>query len=269
MSYLLAFLRAYGKTPIVLVEFERAGVTYRYALAKRDYLWNGQTWRASSLDFSELNYTDEIKKDDFTLKNLLRDDPDFPDLTAVRDDPLKLTLRRGFVGVEEFIVVYKGQLSSTIPHRASVDLVFSSWSKALSRREAGFVAGRQCPWRLYSSQCGVNRATYATAGTATTYDAGVVTIGAASAQADGYYAGGLVQFDDDFRMIVRHVGSSLTLSGSFPRLADAVEGSGAAAVTIFPGCDKSLTTCRNRFNNIARNGSFPVMSDNPFTTRMN
>lgn len=269
MSYLLAFLRAYGKTPIVLVEFERAGSVFRYALARRDYTWNGQTWRASTLDFSELTYSDEIKKDDFTLKNLLRDDPDFADLMAVRDDPLKLTLRRGFVGVEEFIVVYKGKLSSSIPHRKSVDLIFSSWSKALSRREAGFVAGRQCPWRLYSPECGVDKAAFAIAGTATTYDAAVITVAAAAGQADGYFAGGLVEFGDDARMIVRHVGSSLTLSGKFPRLSDAIAGSGAAAVTIYPGCDKSLTTCRDRFNNIARNGSLPLMSDNPFTTRMN
>lgn len=268
-SYLLAFLRAYGKTPLVLAELTRAGETYRYALSRRDYVWGGFTWRASTLDFNELTYSQEIKKDDFTLLNFLKADADFAAVTGERDDPLRLTLRRGFVGVDEFIVVYKGALSTIVPHRTSVDLVFSSWSKALSRREDGFVATRQCPWRVYSSRCGLDQEAYASSGTVTAYDAGIVSIAAAAGEADGFFAGGLIRFDGDQRMIVKHVGASLWLTGSFPRLADAVLSAGSAAVELFPGCDKSATTCRDRFNNIEHNGSFPIMSDNPFTTRMN
>lgn len=267
-SYLLALLSAYGKTPIILVELSRGASVYRYGLTRRDYSWGGFTWRASPLDFDELNYSDEIKKDDFTLKNLPRDDPDFSELTAESDEPLKLKLRRGFAGVEEFIVVYMGTLASTRPHRKTVDLVFSSWGKALSRKAEGFVAMRQCPWRLYSPDCGVNQTSFGAEATATVYEGGIVTVAEAAGQADGFYTGGLIGFGTDQRMIVKHVGAELTLTSSFSRLADAITADGSAGVLIFPGCDKSLTTCRDRFNNIEHNGSFPVMSDNPFTTRM-
>ena len=80
--------------------------------------------------------------------------------------------------------------------------------------------------------------------------------------------GGILSYDGVRRMIVRHQGSELTLATPFPALAAAVEGSASAAVTIAPGCDKSLQTCLNRFDNIPRFGGFPQMTDNPFQRRV-
>ncbi len=98
----------------------------------------------------------------------------------------------------------------------------------------------------------------------TAYDAGVVTVTEGSDEANGFYSGGIIKFGDDTRTISKHVGDSLTLVGSFPALAAEIADSGTASVTIAPGCDKSTSTCLDRFDNIKHHLGFPVMRDNPF-----
>jgi len=269
--YLMALAQTWGKAPVWLVEFSRgegsAETTWFYHLGN-GYTWAGQAYAASPMLFDELSYTSEIRKDDFTLRDFPRADANLAEITGGDPGRLRLVLKRGFHGVDEFVVAWRGTLTATRPRRAAVDLVFGSWSRAAAARSDGFVIQRQCPWRLYGPDCGVVQADHEVAGSASAYADGTVTVAEADAAADGTYSGGLLTFDGDARMIVKHVGPALTLGGAFPALAAAIAGSGPQAVAVAPGCDKSLTTCLARFDNIAANGSFPIMGDNPFFTQV-
>lgn len=265
MSFLTKLAETYGKRPVWLVEITRGTTTWRWTMGASDYGYGGEVFAASSLWCDELNYSSEVRKDDFTLQGFPLSDAATQALIEPAEEITTLTLRRGFVGDSEFVVSINNAVKTHHTHQnKSVSLVFSTYAHDLNKRSAGFVAGRQCPWRLYDDNCGLNRPAFEEDGTCTSIIDGVADVNEASAHANGYYTGGIISFDGVRRMIVRHQGSELTLATPFPALAAAVP----AAVQIAPGCDKSLQTCLNRFDNIRRYGGFPQMTDNPFQRRV-
>lgn len=268
MSILANLLSVYGKRPIWLAEMTRGATVYRFRLGKPAIVYDGESFAASPLSFDELNYAADIRKDDFTLDGFALSNATTQALIAAGRTPLELRMIRGFEGSTEFVVSYIGRLSNLRFHmeddRRDVSLVFSSWGDDLSVGSPGPVAGRQCPWRLYSADCAVVEASFTDAATASAYASGVVTVAAAAGEASGYYTGGILTYAGESRTIEKHAGSALTLSSGFTALAAQIAGSGSAAVSIAAGCDKSLTTCRDRFSNIANNGSLPAMTDDPF-----
>jgi uncharacterized phage protein (TIGR02218 family) len=107
---------------------------------------------------------------------------------------------------------------------------------------------------LYQRGCRLNRASFAAAGTVSAVSGYTVTVSAASAQPDGFYLGGMIEDGAGvLRMIVNHVGSVLTLWRPIPGLEV------TDAVTIYPGCDRSLATCISKFDNRPNFGGFPWM----------
>lgn len=267
MSYLSKLLSLYGKRPVWLAEITRGSTTWRFHLGA-GFTHDGKLYEPSALNFDGITYSSEIRKDDFTLDGFPLSDPATQSLVAAAEVPTTLTLRRGFEGEPEFVIAYTGRLSAVKPGRRSYSLVWGSWSVDASRRGDGFVAQRQCPWRLYGTECGVAQATHEVAGTVTAFADGIATVAAADALADGTYAGGLLRFGTDQRTVVRHVGAALTLSGGFPALSAEITANGSAAVFIARGCDKSTATCAGTFGNIARFGGFPRMTDNPLERRV-
>lgn len=268
MSLRAALALPYGKRPVVLAEITRGAVTWRYHMGRADVILDGETFAGSTIGFDGITYSAEVRKDDLTLTGFPLSDSQTQELMAGGAVATSLVLRRGFEGFADFAIFYRGQMTAVKPQGREVSLVFASWSVDAGRRGDGFVAQRQCPWRVYSPECGAVLADHDVAGTATAYAAGVVTCAAADAAADGTYVGGLVMFGGDARMVVKHVGAALTLSGSFPALAAEIADAGTAAVTLAPGCDHSATTCRDRFDNIVNHMGFPLMADNPFVRRV-
>lgn len=263
---ILSALASYSRRPVWLVEITQGSNVYRYSMGSKSYVYEGQTFSASPLYFDEINYSSEIRKDDFTIKGLPLSDADTQAIIKTGLIPTSVRLIRGFEGSGEYVVSFSGRMSNLKFTARSVSLVCTSWAAVLASRLPGNPAQRQCPFRLYSTDCGVTRASFETAATADTYNSGIVNVAAASSEADGYYVGGIITFNGEGRSIEKHVSGGLTLSSPFLALEAEIASSGSASVSIAAGCDKSLTTCRDRFSNIENNGSFPGMSQNPFYT---
>ena len=61
------------------------------------------------------------------------------------------------------------------------------------------------------------------------------------------------------RPVVGHSGEDVLLRYPFPGLET------GDTVTVYPGCDKKMATCRDKFSNQARFGGFPwIPSTSPF-----
>lgn len=264
MSIAASLLAAYGKRPIWLAALTRGATVTRYRLGRGDIYYDGNTYTGSGLTFDELNYSQDIRKDDFTLENFALSDAATQALIAAGRSPLTIQLLQGFEGAAEFVVAYQGRLSNLKFGKRQVALVFSSWADDLSPRSPGAVAQRLCPWRLYGDECGVTQASFESSETASAYADAVVTVAGAAGEADGYYTGGLLTFGGEARTIEVHAGTSLTLSAGFPALADDITSAGSASVIIAAGCPKSPTVCRDRFSNIAAHGGFSAMTRDPF-----
>ena len=79
------------------------------------------------------------------------------------------------------------------------------------------------------------------------------------APADGYFTWGYVDASGEKRPITGHSGANIYLRYAFPGIET------GDTVTAYPGCDKKLATCRDKFNNKSRFGGFPwIPSTSPF-----
>jgi len=98
------------------------------------------------------------------------------------------------------------------------------------------------------------------AGTVSAVDGTALTVTGADGEADGYFVGGMIEFGGIFRFIVAHTGTSITLWREMPNL-EATD-----AVTLYPGCNRTLDHCTNKFSNTINYGGFPWLpNSNPFS----
>lgn len=112
----------------------------------------------------------------------------------------------------------------------------------LTRKLPNFMRQFFCCNVIYDASCRLNKADYAKE----IYIDGVngMTITAADLEgtAADYYAGGLLYYGDDVRMISANAGKTLTLRYPFPTTP-------MGTVTVCPGCDQLFKTCATRFHN--------------------
>lgn len=119
-----------------------------------------------------------------------------------------------------------------------------------------------CNWAVYSHGCGVDRELFKVQGTVGAISADTISVAAAGAKPDDWFAAGYVVRDatGELRWIVAHAGGVLTLVAPFLGLQS------GEALTMFPGCDGLELTCKDKFNNLPRHVGFPdVPRKNPFT----
>lgn len=174
--------------------------------------------------------------------------------------PMIVTIWRHHYEDAEFSVLWKGRVSwckwSGSVATLTSDSVFTLFRRAGLRR----VYQIGCPHALYSQACGLAAADWEVAGIASTVNGNLVSVAAAAGYANGYFSGGMIKVGDEYRMITAHAGADITLVDA---VADLVAGT---AVTLWPGCDRSIATCNVRFANVNNYGGLPYLpSKNPFS----
>lgn len=157
-------------------------------------------------------------------------------------------------------VSFKGQ-------RASI--VAEGVEKMLRVATPRFRYQPRCNHKLYSQgehSCGVLKADYEVSEVvqSVSSDGLTITLSDLSAYSDGYFNLGYLQPPDSGPvMITNHVGNNITIRYFIPILSALDE------VKIYPGCDKTPESCRDKFNNIGNPvlerffGFIYIPDDNP------
>lgn len=162
---------------------------------------------------------------------------------------LSLTIfERSTLGV--FTTAWKGRLASAAPGMLDYTLKMESVFTSLRRYGIRAKYQRNCRVPLYSRGCGVDPEDFAEPGTISVATGRVLTIVEADAFADGWFLGGMLRIaDGSLSYIVGHTGSQITLQRVYRSLYDVIQAGLPAVVTLYPGCDHSLDTCWDKFNN--------------------
>lgn len=155
--------------------------------------------------------------------------------------------------LENSELLFKGNISSPTFSGSEVrldciSLALSLTSVGLRRKFAG-----NCPYFLYKGSCGVQQVAYTDFVTVTGVVGEVVSTDM-EVKPDGYYRGGLLKIRNSHMMIANYTGNqNITLLAPVAglKVGDVVE--------ISAGCDKSKTTCQNRFNNYHRFGGWTTI----------
>lgn len=113
-----------------------------------------------------------------------------------------------------------------------------------------------CNHTLFNTECSLVKDDYKVDAVITLDDTKTIVSSASfedSEFGDGYFTGGEIAFEDEYRTIVNHEGEDLTLIYNMKTL---VSGSN---VSVYPGCDGRLETCRDKFDNIENSLGFPFI----------
>lgn len=92
----------------------------------------------------------------------------------------------------------------------------------------------------------------------------ILTVQNLNTKGDGWATGGYITFNaQDFRLVMAHTGSNVTLLIPFPTELNMLN----QPVDVFAGCDHRISTCKTKFNNVINYGGAAfVPLKNPFAT---
>lgn len=164
------------------------------------------------------------------------------------------------------VIIFLGKIADIQYNETGFEAEIMSFMKQLELN-IGQVYTSSCRHTLFGTAgagkvgfCGVNPATFTFTGAV----ASVVTnrwkftvSGAAAGKSNGYYSNGKVTFSSGQNngvsfVIKKHTGNEIELMLPTGRLITVGD-----TFTIQAGCDKSLETCKTKFNNILNFGGFP------------
>jgi uncharacterized phage protein (TIGR02218 family) len=122
----------------------------------------------------------------------------------------------------------------------------------------------QCPYVLYGYGCGVTKSNFTFASTVLINSTNKI-IYCGLMQSDGYFQNGVIEFTSGNnlgikRSIKSYTSGILTLNLPLPYVP-----SSGDTFTASCGCDKTMSTCKNKFNNLSNFGGTPYIP-NPDST---
>jgi uncharacterized phage protein (TIGR02218 family) len=265
MSYLGDEQSVHDSEPIELYEFTRGVLRYTYTSATEPVTFNSAVFKPVTMQRTSLESSGELGRAGIVV-TMPRDIAFLLDYRiAPPSEITTLTIYRKHRNApdSEALIIWMGRILSLKWPTSTIELncepIFTSMRRLGLRRQFS----RNCGHVLYGPQCGVNATAYKGTGEVTALVGNIATVTIAGDNGNNYYSGGYVQYEYDNRlerkMILRQIGLNLTLSGLPVGLT------GGMTVEIFPGCDHTLATCKNKFANTLNYGGFPwIPTKNPF-----
>lgn len=239
------------------VKIETPAATYRYTGGTRTLTIDGETYNPIPIGREELRLT-TVGEDGALSIHLPASNTLVQRWLALGVPPRDVTVtvyRQHSVGDPE--PVFRGVITSVAGQGHVVQCnVEARASITHGRRLPTITAGKTCPHILYDSgSCRVTRASFETSTTVASYNGREITV------VDSIGASGLKKYGElvhtasgERFTILSHVGKTVTLQVPIYGLAI------GDAVVIAHGCDHTVATCRDTFNNVANFGGFPNKS---------
>lgn len=185
-------------------------------------------------------------------------------LYSMPAEPVYVTIQKLQLDSMDYITEWVGKVIAVTWDMATANLECESLCSFEGKKFATDYINIICTKALYSEKCRVDKNNFAlfvyvdVSGNALISDT-----------FEGYqenaFAGGMVEFTIDYitrrQFIVKSSGNSIYLHRQIPFLESGMQ------VKVYPGCDHTIETCKNRFNNIKNYGGFPTIPlKNPFSS---
>lgn len=264
MTYSDTEISAYSGSPIELYEFVGTYTTYRYTSHHRDITYNSNVYTAVALERDSIKAIDQSDNQRVQIKLPANEDiiTDYAFNTPAQG--LDLTVYRQHEEGGDTITYFKGTVSSVAIQQNATTLGVITVSSLLTKALLGqfpkpFFQG-MCNHTLYDTRCQVNSASFSHSTTITSIASNTIVVASVGSLTGSALVGGKLVSGTEERLIIAQSGTTLTIQ--FPFTTSIVA---TASCTVFAGCDHTVTTCRDTFNNVINYGGQPFIPDfNPF-----
>jgi uncharacterized phage protein (TIGR02218 family) len=177
-----------------------------------------------------------------------------------------LTVRRRHYGDADAPIHWMGTVTNVKrANLAEAQIIAAPLMSSFKRTGLRLCWTRECPHFLYDVDCKVDPADFENDGVIAAKTGASVTLTMAEIPEDQYYRGGFIAWEANAdgtmerRMIESQVGTNFVIFGLTDRMEVGV------AVKLYPGCDRSPGTCKDKFDNIDNYGGFDFMpGESPF-----
>jgi hypothetical protein len=235
--------------PYELHEFQlgSSSTYWRYAAAPADIDYGGNTFSAVYIEGGRIEQGVNAIKSRTTVMVNWDNAFAWQYTVCATDDIVHYTRYKGHgsdvaaIYVGDVVDVAFHQLNRRGNRRAEITIDPST----AAEERMGLVSrySRQCTVEIYSTQCGVLRASYKTSGTLSSVSGNVLTSATFGGQADTWWDGGDIIIGSYRRKMFAHTGNNVTINPAIPNLA------GTEDFDAYPGCDHLHATCNSKFSN--------------------
>jgi uncharacterized phage protein (TIGR02218 family) len=247
--------------PIELYEFIGPTATYRYTSNVVAVEYEGDTY-APTAGLGRSAFTGGSTQDPGTLEvqigiaaQVVRD---YGFATPPRN--LRLRIHRQQANSGAYQVGWDGTVIGIRPRgRTAVVRSSSQLGERLRTSLPSVVVQPTCNHFLYDAHCAVTRIPFSLL--VSGISGNTLTLNSTGGAPDDWFRAGEIvrDLDGERRTIVDQVGAVLTLFSTFGTLAN------GDAVTVYAGCDHTVQTCSDKFNNVVNFGGMPsIQPSNPF-----
>ena len=261
MTYATAEASQQSGAPIELYLFIQGVNVWAYTSAPDAVVYDSYTYTPTAISRDRIKQNTDVFKNALNLK-FPKSNPfaaqfmgQTPDFTTT------VTVYRGHVGETDYIAYWKGRVVNAEVSGNSISIQCESIFTSIQRPGLRAKFEYTCRHALYSGLCGASAATYGINDQIVeiTNSSTKFNITDCASYPDGWFTGGILLVGTYRRFIVNHVGTIITVSRPL------LEAAANDYAVVYPGCDHTMTTCKNKFNNILNFGGFPwVPTKNPF-----
>lgn len=240
---------------------------YKFVLGEREWRFNssanevmtldGKLWVAAAISHSELRQNGDASAESLTIQCPTTIAPVQLYMLTPPSNSVLITIFQKDAQDDEFIVIYSGEVSQVNPSEPAMSVMTcETISSTLRRRGLRIGWQRSCPYPLYDElTCKVSKTAHGVAGTIGSINGFNIEFSGVSLP--DRFAGGFIEWTHpvkglEFRAVEEQSGNTLRMFGT------TIDLYAGLAITVYPGCDRSPTSCQS-FNNYDNYGGAPLM----------
>lgn len=242
--------------PVLLFEFQRDGVTWRYAAAADDVVLGAATYYAETVSCDEIVQSGDSTQDEFKIVAPIT----LPVVQAyLNNNPtgtLSVRVRRHHIGDDDSALVWVGTLDRVrATGDASADMICSSALASIETGALRLAWTRTCTHMLFDSECRAVKDTFKRIATVSAISGSTVTAAGLAGDPAGVLRGGYLEWTTaegyvERQTILADANGAVTLMG--PAIGLTV----GMAVAGYYGCPHTAEACSSIFSNLDNFGGF-------------
>jgi uncharacterized phage protein (TIGR02218 family) len=236
------------RKPVDIYDFWNDTLSYYITSADEVITYNGQSYTPAMIGRERTGHSSNLTVSKLSINVDKLQDEVKSYLESAPLDETWVRIMRVFRNQtpREAMVYFVGTLNMVSIKGQSATLQCDGLEKFLTQLVPRHRYQRLCGLTLYGPKCMVDKTTYkeTVALSAISADGLTITGGVFGGKDTDYYAFGWVEFEGYKRMVVSNSGNNVVLRHYIPGLTD------SDTVDIYPGCDKTMPTCRDKFSNL-------------------
>lgn len=164
----------------------------------------------------------------------------------------------------ETVVIFLGQIKKVSFQGNAAKVICVGFEHFLKMPIPVFRYQLTCNHKLFDDGCGIDKAAYKiTTNVTLSADKTKLTSSVFESYDDGYFIYGSVEHGAEYRMITDHVGDTITIAYKMYKFDEYTD-----SVDVYPGCDRQIETCRDKYDNVINFLGFPFIPQENPATRM-